>query len=143
MKLDPFGKHSDIPISIYESTIDVVNNELKMFFIELEFNIATEEAERIGVDYIAKHSCSNTMIQSAVAEQLNVQYSAIKLLSNRINIMYNYAKAIKESKLTKNNEALREIRSLCHCLPIIKNENFYKQFYTVRILSRSDFFCIT
>jgi COP9 signalosome complex subunit 6 len=131
LKLDPFGKHTDLPLNIYETVIDIVDNELKMFFIELEYSIATEEAERIGVDHIAKYSYGNTMLQSAVAENLNAQYSAINLLNNRINVMYEYVKCVKQNKLVRNNEILREIRSLCHRLPIIKNENFYKQYYMV------------
>ena len=102
-----------------------------MLFIELEYNIETEEAERIGVDHIAKYSTGNTTIQSAVAENLNAQYSAINLLNNRINVMYEYVRCLKQNKLCKNNEILREIRSMCHRLPIIKSEKFYKQYYMV------------
>jgi COP9 signalosome complex subunit 6 len=104
-----------------------------MLFIELEYSIATEEAERIGVDHIAKYSNANTMVQSTVAENLNAQYSAINLLNNRINVMFEYVKCVKQNKLKKNNEILREIRSLCHRLPIIKSEKFYKQYYMVSI----------
>lgn len=106
-----------------------------MLFIELEYTIATEEAERIGVDHIAKYSNNNTMVESTVAEHLNAQYSAINLLNNRINVMFEYVKCVKQNKLSKNNEILREIRSLCHRLPIIKNEKFYKQYYMVSISS--------
>ena len=103
-----------------------------MLFIELEFTLATEEAERIGVDHIAKHSCSNTMVQSVVADHLNAQYSAITLLNNRIRVIYEYVKAVKDKKgVKKNNEILREIQSLCHRLPVMNSPNFYKEFYTV------------
>lgn len=135
LKLDPFGKHTDLPVSVYESVIDLINGEVTMLFIELEFTLATEEAERIGVDHIAKHSCSNTMVQSTVADHLNAQYSAITLLHNRIRVIYEYVKATKDknSNVKKNNEILREIQSLCHRLPVMNSPNFYREFYTVII----------
>lgn len=134
LKLDPFGKHTDLPVSIYESVIDIIDGQLSMLFIELEYSLATEEAERIGVDHIAKHSCSTTMVQSTVADHLNAQYSAITLLNNRIKVIYEYVKAVRENKgVKKNNEILREIQSLCHRLPVMNSPNFYKEFYTVLI----------
>ena len=132
LKLDPFGKHTDLPVSVYESIIDIIHGDVTMLFIELEYTLATEEAERIGVDHIAKHSSNNTQVQSVVADHLSVQYSAISLLNNRIRVIYEYVKAVKDKRtLKKNNEVLREIQSLCQRLPVMNSPNFYKEFYTV------------
>ena len=163
LKLDPFGKHTDLPVSVYESIIDVASQPhssadmqatsvVTMLFIELEFTLATEEAERIGVDHIAKHSSSHTLAKSAVADHLNAQYSAITLLNNRIRVIYEYVKAVRDngnnkrhlaggeatsstaassSSLVRNNDILREIQSLCQRLPAMGSPNFYKEFYTV------------
>jgi COP9 signalosome complex subunit 6 len=134
LKLDPFGKHTDLPVSVYESIIDIgTSNQATMLFIELEFTLATEEAERIGVDHIAKHSSSQAYnVQSEVADHLNCQYSAICLLNNRIKVIYEYVKAVRENKsIQKNNEILREIQSLCNRLPVMNSPNFYKEFYTL------------
>lgn len=104
-----------------------------MLFIELEFTLATDEAERIGVEHIAKLSNSDTMVQSTVADHLNTQYSAIRLLNNRIRVIYEYVLAVKENKanVKKNNEILRDIQSLCNRLPVMNSPNFYKEFYTL------------
>lgn len=132
LKLDPFGKHTDLPVSVFESVIDIIRGDVTMLFIELEYTLATEEAERIGVDHIAKHSCSNTQVQSVVADHLSAQYSAISLLHNRIRVIYEYVKAVKDKRLVKkNNEILREIQSLCQRLPVMNSPNFYKEFYTL------------
>jgi COP9 signalosome complex subunit 6 len=132
LKLDPFGKHTDLPVNVYESVIDIINGDVSMLFIELEYTLATEEAERIGVDHIAKHSSSNTLVKSAVADHLNAQYSAICLLNNRIRVIYEYVKAVRDNtNLKKNNEILREIQSLCQRLPVMNSPNFHKEFYTV------------
>ena len=39
---------------MYESVIDLVNGEATMLFVELSYTLATEEAERIGVDHVAR-----------------------------------------------------------------------------------------
>jgi COP9 signalosome complex subunit 6 len=134
LKLDPFGKHTDLPVNIYEAIIDVKQSgDISMLFYELEYILATDEAERIGVDHIAKHSCSDTMVQSATSEYLSVQYSAISLLNNRIRVIYEYVKAIKNKtgNIKRNNEILREIQSLCNRLPVLNSSEFYKEFYTI------------
>lgn len=131
LKLDPFGKHTDLPVYIYESVIDLINGEVTMLFIELEFSLATDEAERIGVEHIAKLSCNDTQVQSTVADHLNTQYSAISLLNNRIKVILEYVKSVQASKGKKNNEILRDIQSLCNRLPVMNSPNFYREFYTL------------
>jgi len=54
LKLNPFTRNSDLPVTMYESVIDLVNGEAKMLFVELSYTLATEEAERIGVDHVAR-----------------------------------------------------------------------------------------
>lgn len=41
---------------MYESVIDLLNGEATMLFIQLPYTLATEEAERIGVDHVARVS---------------------------------------------------------------------------------------
>ena len=45
---------------MYESVIDLINGEATMLFIELQYTLATEEAERIGVDHVARMSTADT-----------------------------------------------------------------------------------
>nr|CAD7405581.1 unnamed protein product [Timema poppensis] len=56
LKLNPQAKHSDLPVTMYESVIDLVEGEATMLFVELHYTLATEEAERIGVDHVARMS---------------------------------------------------------------------------------------
>lgn len=65
---------------------------------------------------------------------MNAQHSAISLLNNRIHVIHEYVKAVKEGRLPKNNEILRDIQSLCHRLPVINSDGFLKEFYTVKII---------
>lgn len=58
--MDTGNKHVEqLPIQLYESVIDIVNGEATMLFVPLTYTLATEEAERIGVDHVARMAQSN------------------------------------------------------------------------------------
>lgn len=50
---------------MYESVIDLVAGEATMLFVPLTYTLATEEAERIGVDHVAR-MCSNDQGESSL-----------------------------------------------------------------------------
>lgn len=50
---------------MYESVIDLVNGEATMLFVPLTYTLATEEAERIGVDHVAR-MCNNDQGESSL-----------------------------------------------------------------------------
>lgn len=51
-----FWKMQQLPVKIYESIIDIVQGETTMLFVDLQYTLATEEAERIGVDHVVRTS---------------------------------------------------------------------------------------
>jgi hypothetical protein len=62
--LDPTPRpHArELPLRIFEHHIEIVGNVQKTSFVTLGYSLASEEAERIGVDHIAKvRSCSGAM----------------------------------------------------------------------------------
>lgn len=71
LKLNPAAKTTDLPVACFESIIDLVNGETKMFFVNLPYVLATEEAERIGVDHVARVSSADA-VENSLGEQ---QYS--------------------------------------------------------------------
>ncbi|XP_058807280.1 COP9 signalosome complex subunit 6 [Phymastichus coffea] len=130
LKLDPRPKSTDqLPVSIYESVIDLVNGEATMLFVPLTYTLATEEAERIGVDHVAR-MCSNDQGESSlVAEHLIAQHSAIKMLHSRVKLVLRYVQAVQKGELKGNHEVLRAACSLSHRLPVLNNPKFKADFY--------------
>ncbi|UYV62007.1 COPS6 [Cordylochernes scorpioides] len=129
-KLNPLGRHNELPVSLYESVIDLVNGEATILFVELPYTLATEEAERIGLDHIARMSTNESGESSLVAEHLSAQHSAIKMLQLRVRMVLEYVKAVSQGKATPNHEVLREAYSLCHRLPVLRGPAFRNAFYT-------------
>jgi len=138
LKLNPATKHTDLPITVYESVIDVVEGKATMLFVELPFSLATEEAERIGVDHVARVSTVATAASgsadaadagpSLVSDHLTAQYSAIKMLHSRVKLIMDYVKAVDEGTLQGNHEILRDIKSLVHRLPLMDNPKFKSDY---------------
>ncbi|XP_072035041.1 COP9 signalosome complex subunit 6-like [Amphiura filiformis] len=129
LKLNPLSRHTDLPVSIFESVIDLVNGEATMLFVELSYTLATEEAERIGVDHVARVSTSETTESSTVAEHLTAQHNAIKMLHSRVRLILDYIKAVQAGEVPHNHEVLREAYSLSHRLPVLNSERFTEDFY--------------
>uniref|UniRef100_A0A6Q2WZF8 COP9 signalosome complex subunit 6 n=1 Tax=Esox lucius TaxID=8010 RepID=A0A6Q2WZF8_ESOLU len=129
LKLNPMTKHTDLPVSVYESVIDIINGEATMLFAELGYTLATEEAERIGVDHVARMTATGTGENSTVAEHLIAQHSAIKMLHSRVKVILEYVKAVEAGEVPFNHEILREANALCHRLPVLSTIKFKTDFY--------------
>lgn len=130
LKLNPLARNSDsLPVTVYESVIDLVNGETTMLFVQLPYTLATEEAERIGVDHVARVSNVDNMENSLVAEHLNAQHSAIKMLHSRVRLILDYVKAAQKGEVPICHDALRLAYSLSHRLPVIQSERFKPDFY--------------
>ncbi|XP_037948549.1 COP9 signalosome complex subunit 6-like [Teleopsis dalmanni] len=131
LQLNPLSRSVEqLPLKLYETVIDLINGEATMLFVPLTYTLATEEAERIGVDHVARMSTNETGEKSVVAEQLVATGSAIKMLSKRIKIILKYVKDVNAGKLPVDHEILRDIYALSHRLPVMQDEAFHKEFYT-------------
>lgn len=131
LQLNPLSRSVEqLPLKFYESVIDIVRSEATMLFVPLTYTLATEEAERIGVDHVARMSTNDTGEKSYVAEHLVAQESAIKMLNTRIKIVLKYVKDVEAVKLSANQEILREIYALSHRLPVMQGGAFQEEFYT-------------
>ncbi|XP_065056712.1 COP9 signalosome complex subunit 6-like [Rhopilema esculentum] len=128
-KLNPLSKSSDLPVNIFESVIDLVDKEPRVLFIDVPYTLATEEAERIGVDHVARVSSAGNSEISSAAEHLQTQHNAIKMLHNRIKTILQYVKAVKAGEIPLNNEIMRMCRSLCQRLPVLESSQFQEDFF--------------
>merc|ERR1711992_414565 len=130
LQLNPVsGRPADLPICVYESVIDIVHGETRMLFVKLGYTLATEEAERIGLDHVARISSGSSEVQSRVSEHLLVQHSAIKMLASRVALIRDYVKAVEAGELTLNHDIIREANALTARLPVLQADLFQPQFY--------------
>lgn len=90
LKLNPAAPTTDLPITVYESVIDI-GAEAQMRLVQLSYTLATEEAERIGVDHVARVSnVESGSASSSAADHLESQYSSISMLYTRVRFLSKY-----------------------------------------------------
>lgn len=136
MKLDPSKRESDpkisgsLPIYIYESVIEVETGLENLYFIEIGWTIATEDVEIIGLEHNARMT-HVSVAPSAAIDNLRLQYSAVKMLKDRIKVLSKFVKDVQSGVLPYHEETLKEIAKLSHRFPIM-NSDQYTQAYNVQ-----------
>ncbi|CAI5783989.1 Hypothetical predicted protein [Podarcis lilfordi] len=129
LKLNPMTKHMTLPVSVFESVIDITNGEATMLFAELMYTLATEAAEHIGVDHVARMTATGSGKNSTVAKHLIAQHSAIKMLHSLVKLILEYVKASEAGEVPFSHEILHEAYALCNCLPMLSTDKFKTNFY--------------
>jgi len=119
----------ELPITIYESELHVVNDQPTMLFAKTTYKIETMEAERISVDHVAHVTPGGGGADgSRLITHLTSLHNAIKMLNLRIKIIQQFLKATQKNEIPKDHGLLRQVASLCNRLPAINTENFKEDF---------------
>lgn len=126
-KLEAAGK--DLPITLYESVVHVVDGIPSTKFEAAEYTIETVEAERISVDHVAKIMPSG---QSGATSQhvahLQGVHSAVRMLSGRVGAILQHIKDMEAGKVPMNHSLLRQVASLVQQLPTMDSAQFREDF---------------
>ncbi|KAF3331052.1 COP9 signalosome complex subunit 6a [Carex littledalei] len=129
--LNPAIIHSqkDLPISIYETELHVIDGNPQLIFVKSSYNIETVEAERISVDHVAHLKPSDGgSAATQLAAHLTGIHSAIKMLNSRVRILHQYLGAMQRGEVPLDNSLLRQVLSLLRRLPTIESEKFQDEF---------------
>jgi len=129
LTLDPAralaGSSRELPITIYESEIHMVDEKLQTSFAVVPYKIDSIESERIAVDHIAHILPSgDSNSGSAFSQHLGTQYTAMSMLAERIDVIARYLHAVGEGTVQADHETMRQIKSLCARLPALDTPKF-------------------
>jgi len=120
----------DLPISIFESELHLINEQPTLLFVKVPYKIETGEAERISVDHVAKVTPSGAIGGSVLTSHLMGIHNAIHMLNMRVKILIQFLEATKTGKIPKDHGLLRRISSLCASLPASDSAAFKSDFMT-------------
>mmetsp|Transcript_10797 Transcript_10797/g.25800 ORF Transcript_10797/g.25800 Transcript_10797/m.25800 type:complete len:189 (-) Transcript_10797:202-768(-) len=110
----------DLPITIYESEVAIVNDNPTIVLSKVSFKMDSVDSERISVDHVAHISSAGDGPETgALVSHLAGQQSAIKMLSDRIQVVQAYLAATQDGTIPPDHAALRQIKSLCNSLPAV------------------------
>jgi len=120
----------ELPISIYESELHIIDEKPTNLFVKVPYKIETGEAERIAVDHVARITPGGGAHgeNSQLTAHLLGVHNAIQMLSMRIKTLLTYLEAAKSGKAPKDYGLMRKIASLCNQLPAIDTDTFKGDF---------------
>ena len=100
-----------------------MSGSARMLFVKLPYTLATEEAERIGLDHVARISVVTTTEgdggRHQAVDTLQAQHSAIKMLASRVRLVLEYVRAVERGELEHNHEIMRQVG--LHLAPLLLN----------------------
>ena len=77
---------------------------------QLPYTLATEEAERIGLDHVARLAGdTGGGAGSRAGDHLAAQHSAVKMLASRVKLVLQYCRAVERGELEHNHEIMRQV----------------------------------
>jgi len=121
-------KTKDLPIHLYEAELKgSAPAEQTVVFKNVPYHIITIEAERIGVDHIAKTSTTEGSSQLTV-HVLGMQ-GAMKMLYSRIEVIREYLEKVQKGTAPFDHEIMRKIGSLHDLLLAAQSSGFEERFF--------------
>ncbi|KAL3161406.1 hypothetical protein ABBQ32_010296 [Trebouxia sp. C0010 RCD-2024] len=119
----------DLPVSLYESELHVMEDRPSFHFVQAKFTVETSEAERIGVNQVAKvHATGNPTGTDQLAAHLTAIQSALKMLSGRIGILYQHIQHMQNGQVPHDHALLRQASSLLRSLPAMESKQFKQEY---------------
>jgi len=122
---DVSHQHKELPLGLYESELHNVDGSATHQFVAAEYVIQTSEAERIGVNQVARVLPSGN---DSGSEQLIAHYSslhaAIKMLSGRIASLHTTLRQMVQGEVTMDHGLLRDASGLLQRLPLVDSASF-------------------
>ncbi|GIL60036.1 hypothetical protein Vafri_14657 [Volvox africanus] len=145
--LDPVVDHSrkDLPVTLYETELHLSpdSGAPGLVFVRAPYAIETSDAERIGVDQVARILPSGRATGSEqLSAQLASMHSAIKMLLERLRLVHEAlgrvvaagptadAAAAAAASVPYPHSLLRQVSSLIHSLPACDTEAFNREYLT-------------
>eukprot|EP00210_Caulerpa_lentillifera_P005668 g5420.t1 len=119
----------DLPVKLYETEVHVIDGVPSFIFVEAKYSIATAEAERIGVEQVAKSAMtSQDRDTGQFLAHLGGIYSAVKMLKDRLTVLYCLMDKMESGEVEMDHGLMREIAGLARRVPFLDTDDFQKSF---------------
>lgn len=136
LKLDPNRRETDpkisgsLPLQVFEPVIEIESGCENLYFFEIGWTIVTEDVEIIGLEHNARMTYIN-VAPSAAIDNLRLQYSAVKMLKDRIKVLSKYVKDVQSGLLPYHEDTIKDIDKLSRKFPLM-NSDQYTHAYNVQ-----------
>jgi len=133
--MDPSASISrDLPLTLYEERTHVVGDQTSSEFVKTEYTVAADEAEKITVTYCAK-VVNQEESGSAMVSHYATTIKAVESLKSRVAAVHQFLLDARAGKIDMaregNQQILRDIKGLCHRLPVMTHDKFRSDLLAV------------
>ncbi|MEW5297911.1 MAG: hypothetical protein WDW36_001089 [Sanguina aurantia] len=131
--LNPRVDHSrkNLPVTLFETELHLVEGTPTFIFVTSNYTVETSDAERIGVDQVAKIMPSG---KASGSEQLSAHlvgvHSAMKMLVERLRLIQGVVAQVEAGEIPFPHSLLRSVSSLVNSLPAMETQDFKKNYDT-------------
>ncbi|PSC73827.1 COP9 signalosome complex subunit 6a [Micractinium conductrix] len=133
LRLDPSCEPSrkDLPVYLYESELHVLDGVPSFIFVQAKYTVETSEAERIGVDQVAKILPTGAATgTNQLTAHLSSMHSAIKMLITRVALLHQMLEKMQSGELPFDHELVRQAAGLIKRLPAVDSQQFGADYTT-------------
>ncbi|GAA5929012.1 hypothetical protein JCM3775_006711 [Rhodotorula graminis] len=103
----------DLPVAIYESVIELVDDAPEPVFVPCAYEIVTGEAERVAVEGVSRpEEGTEGGAGGSLILTLTTQRAALAMLADRIAVVVRYLEAVTRGEARADNETMRGIAAL-------------------------------
>jgi COP9 signalosome complex subunit 6 len=133
VKLEPDCRESDpkisgsLPLKIYEPVIEICGSDEHLNLIEAGWTVVTDDVEVIGLEHNAKVTHIDRA-PSAAVDYLKLQYSAVKMLKDRIKVISKFVKDVQSGALPYHEEPMGDIIKLTQRFPLMKSDEYTRAY---------------
>ena len=125
-KPDPEAK--ELPISLYESEMHIVNETPTMLFVSLKFQLETLQAERITMERVAKEKVAEGI--SSMDVHVQSVHGSLRTLEARTSVLIRLLEETKAGSIPTDHRLLRQVAAICNQLPAVDAQELHGEFLT-------------
>lgn len=126
MDPSPSTESKELPITIFEYELHMVNETPTMLFVSIPYQLETLQAEQIAMEQVAKTSAGDS--ESALDAQMDNVDSSLKTLRQRVGVMVKYLDLVVGGHAPVDYGLLRQIAALCDQLPATESPELGDEF---------------
>lgn len=120
----------ELPCAIYVEEVKVIHEKTTNELVKCQFEIFSDEGERITAVHCAKVVTGAVKGQSAVTTQSGSLTKAVSMLDERLTVLNNFLKDTADGKVKKDHAILRELKGMCNRLPTMDSLEFKEDMLT-------------
>ncbi|KAK9842276.1 hypothetical protein WJX81_004143 [Elliptochloris bilobata] len=131
MNIKPRQAQKDLPVLLYETELHSVEGMPQFVFVQSKYNVETSEAERIGINQVAKVLPSgNDKGTDQLTAHFTSLHAALMMLTGRLTLLHGLLSKMAAGEVAYDHAIVQQAASLVRRLPAVKTLCFKGDFFT-------------